>query len=217
MICLLSIYVSLMAAYFLTHPSFSLLSHQGLGLTHVLTGPIPVNMYSNYPTSFCSSFCFGIKIGICQTVGLIVVIASCSYLIFTSQHDYTSSSSSSYYTHISLSIRISKSIEHASQIGLGLYMICIGLSRFCLAFKRMHQLEDDHEEQIMFNADNEKHDTFSSFRNLGLGSSKTNLPRINSMLSINISQHCVSTHEILVLFQYTFIYIYTHFSTLIAR
>lgn len=164
-------------------------------MTHVLTGPVPVNMYSNYPTSFCSSFCFGIKIGIFQTIGLILVISSCSYLIFNSQHDYSSSSSSSYYTHISLSIRISKSIEHASQIGLGLYMIFIGLSRFCLALKRMHQQDDDHEEQIMFNADNKKHDTFSSFRNLGLGSSKTNLPRINSMLSINLSQHCVSTYD----------------------
>jgi hypothetical protein len=81
-------------------------------------------------------------------------------------------------------------MEHASQIGLGLYMIFIGLSRFALAIKRSTQLEEDHEEQIMFNADNKKHDTFSSFRNLGLGSSKTNLPRINSMLSINLSQHC---------------------------
>ena len=69
-------------------------------------------------------------------------------------------------------------------------MIFIGLSRLALAIKRSKQLEEDHEEQIMFNANNNKHDTFSSFRNLGLGSSKTNLPRINSMLSINLSQHC---------------------------
>ena len=69
-------------------------------------------------------------------------------------------------------------------------MIFIGLSRLALAIKRSKQMEEDHEEQIMFNANNQKHDTFSSFRNLGLGSSKTNLPRINSMLSINLSQHC---------------------------